>query len=242
MTSSSSLLNVVSFLATVNTIFLFYSPLPTIRKCVKTRTVGQLIIDYYCFQFISCVVWFLYGVCVASRPIIIVNLAGVISASYLVNAFLSVLRDEEKVPTSSLIRSYRQSCHATCASLGISVCFIIFFALCQKYQTIKLAETLLGVAGGLFAVMMFTSPLSIVRRVIQTRNSSVIQPVTLLFCTISATLWTLYGLLASDMFVLAPNSLCILSCLVQWYLVVRYNSTTVVHTLHDSANVNIQKN
>lgn len=69
----------------------------------------------------------------------------------------------------------------------------------------------------LSTIALFSSPLMTVNKVMRTRNAESAAGF------ISNTLWTLYGVAANEVFVWAPNVVCVLMGLVQILLYVKYN-------------------
>lgn len=85
------------------------------------------------------------------------------------------------------------------------------------------AVTVFGYVSLLTTVGFYASPLATLRRVVQTQNAASIPIGMVVAGTICNSLWALYGLAKSDMFLFVPNAVCVVLGVWQILLYVKYN-------------------
>ncbi|OWY94896.1 hypothetical protein PHMEG_00035246 [Phytophthora megakarya] len=79
--------------------------------------------------------------------------------------------------------------------------------------------TVLGIFADIMAVIMFGSPLMLMGDVIRTKNSKIIAAPMAFSGLLNGALWTTYGILQTDYYVLVPNAIGAVLCFVQVMLV-----------------------
>ena len=84
-------------------------------------------------------------------------------------------------------------------------------------------EQVLGASAALFSIVLMSSPLATMRKVVETQDSSIMNANMSAVIFANATSWTLYGwLVAADPVVWVPNALGSASALVQLALLHRF--------------------
>jgi solute carrier family 50 protein (sugar transporter) len=89
------------------------------------------------------------------------------------------------------------------------------------------------------SVLLFGSPLMTMRRVIMTKNSQIISIGLAGPGAVNGFLWSLYGILESDNFVLTPNCIACCLCIIQVILIFVYPRSKIVDV--DSPGSNEKK-
>ncbi|KAK6938326.1 SWEET sugar transporter [Dillenia turbinata] len=85
-------------------------------------------------------------------------------------------------------------------TIFLAVALVSLFALHHKHRTI-----FCGIAAATFSIIMYASPLSIMRMVIKTKSVEYMPFFLSLFVFLCGTSWFIYGLLGRDPFVAVPN-------------------------------------
>lgn len=223
----SALLTIISVLATSASVGLLASPIVTVRQLEKAKSIGVLTITFFCAQLMNCVVWSMYGIQQGALPVIICNALGTSIATYCILVFLSVAKVEEKSGHPLQSTTLRQ-CYQT--ALGVAALAVIFlFLILILYNTVGYAVSsqLNGVCGGCCSVIMLSSPLGMAKTIIKNKNAQGLQPLVMAFGTANSILWSLYGILVGDWYIITPNVLCAVACFFQFYLLLRYGRRPV---------------
>lgn len=91
------------------------------------------------------------------------------------------------------------------------------------HESTEEAGDVLGCIGVLTSIGTVMSPLMTARKVVRTKDASSI-PIELCSASlVSSALWMLYGLASNEVFVWAPNVVCVFMALAQILLYVKYN-------------------
>ncbi|KAF4319183.1 hypothetical protein BBO99_00005078 [Phytophthora kernoviae] len=114
-----------------------------------------------------------------------------------------------------------------------SIFFGVVFALIVALTLYRFLGTqdddtiakVLGYFADVMAIVMFGSPLMLMGDVIKTKNSEIIAAPMAVSGFINGALWSAYGIMQTDYYVLVPNATSGLLCLVQVILVVVFPRT-----------------
>ncbi|CAN6338285.1 unnamed protein product [Urochloa humidicola] len=212
--------NVISFMT-------FLAPIPTFYRIYKSKSTEGFQSVPYVVALFSAMLWIFYAMIKSNEILLItINVAGcVIETIYVVMYF--VYADKKARWFTAKI------------FLGLNVGFfgaIMLFTL-LLFKGDKRIVTLGWICVG-FSVSVFVSPLSIIKRVIQTRSVEYMPFNLSLSLTLSAVVWFLYGLLIKDKYVALPNVLGFTFGVVQMILYVFYmNKTPVVASGKDTGKL-----
>ncbi|KAK9740913.1 hypothetical protein RND81_03G070400 [Saponaria officinalis] len=121
-----------------------------------------------------------------------INGTGAVIESVYVLVFLILAPKKEKLKIGGLL--------ALILSIFAAVAFVSLFALHGNKRKI-----FCGIAASVFSIIMYGSPLSIMRLVIKTKSVEYMPFLLSLFCFLCGTSWFIYGLLGHDPFVAVPN-------------------------------------
>ncbi|XP_052182008.1 bidirectional sugar transporter SWEET5 [Diospyros lotus] len=202
--------NVISF-------FLFISPLPTIWKIFKSKSVQEFRPDPYVATTLNCAMWVFYGLPFIHPDnllVLTINGAGLIIELIYVFVFLSF----SAWPLRRKI----------IIALVIEAIFFVGLACITLtiLHTTKTRSKLVGGFGVFFNIIMYISPLTVMRMVIK-RKSVKYMPFYLAVANFAnGSIWLAYALLKIDLFLAVPNGLGTLSGLIQLILYVIYYKTT----------------
>jgi solute carrier family 50 protein (sugar transporter) len=204
---------------------LYLAPIPTIRQISSSGTVGNLPLLPYSSMAGNTFIWFVYGLLKKEVGIWSSNVFGFVLAIYYCFIFVRNLRKDGKVgylldiATPTLPGSVKQHLQA----VAVVIISILTLAMFKPFG--KSSENLIGNIGVTICVIMFASPLSVMKVVVQTKSAkSIPLPFTLL-TTLNCFMWTVFGWFAmNDVNVYLPNVLGLTSGIVQIVLKLIYGS------------------
>ncbi|CAI9115607.1 OLC1v1016549C1 [Oldenlandia corymbosa var. corymbosa] len=176
-------------------LFLFLAPLITFRRIVKKRSTEQFSGVPYVMTLLNCLLSAWYGMPFVSPHNLLVstiNGTGAAIESIYVIIFLIFAPRKEKAKIFGLF--------VLVLSVFAAVVFISLFAL--HGQSRKL---FCGLAATIFSIVMYASPLTIIRLVIKTKSVEFMPFFLSLFVFLCGTSWFIFGLLGKDPFVAIPN-------------------------------------
>jgi solute carrier family 50 protein (sugar transporter) len=177
-------------------ISMFLSPAPTFWKIFKARSTLQYSGLPYALTLFNCMLWVLYGnpmVLKGGTLILIVNAAGAAISICFLTVFLTYTNKEGRRIIGPLV--------ATEVAATATIALILFLAIPHQ-PTRKLVSGTLCV---LVTVAMYGAPLSVMKMVIQTKSVEYMPFLLSLFMTLNTSIWTGYGAVSKDIFVIIPN-------------------------------------
>lgn len=185
------------FLAPIASVLVGFSPLPTIQRIVRDRKVGTLPLLPYSTMIINSILWFAYGLLKANATIWSCNgINLVLGIYYLVNYI-------EFAPTASptLPGSIHQHIQAVLVTLVGTIVLILLPVMNDP-------AWLIGKVGMCIGVLLFASPLAVLRVVITTKSARSIPLPFTIASTINCLLWTVFGIWqVEDPNIYIPNAL-----------------------------------
>ncbi|XP_052171127.1 bidirectional sugar transporter SWEET4-like [Diospyros lotus] len=228
MVSTDAARTAVGILGNVISIMLFMSPVPTFVKIWKKGGVEQYSAAPYLATLVNCCLWVLYGLpMVQPHSLLVVTINGsgtVIELVYLL-LFLrfSDARKRLRVLAIMLIEL------VFVAALALSVLTLA--------HTTKLRSTIVGSIAIVGNIMMYASPLSVMRMVIKTKSVEYM-PLSLSLASFgNGVCWTIYALIRFDPFIAAPNGLGSLLGLAQLALYWTFYKSTKRQMLENQGKV-----
>ncbi|KAJ7945072.1 Bidirectional sugar transporter SWEET [Quillaja saponaria] len=217
MTSPDIARTVVGIIGNVISLFLFLSPLPTFVQIWKKKSVEQYSPAPYLATLVNCMVWTLYGIpMVHPHSILVVTINGSGTAIELIYVILFLIYSDKKKRLKVLL------------VLMIELIFITVLTLLVLtiVHSIKKRSAIVGTICILFNIMMYASPLAVMKLVITTKSVEYM-PFFLSFASFAnGVAWTSYALIRFDPFITIPNGLGTLFGLAQLLLYATYYKST----------------
>lgn len=176
-------------------LFLFLAPVVTFKRVLKNKSTEQFSGIPYVMTLLNCLLAAWYGLPFVSPNnilVTIINGAGAVLETIYVLFFLVFAPKKEKLKVGSLF--------ALVLSVFAAIVLVSILALHGNAR-----KVFCGVAASVFSIIMYGSPLSIMRLVIKTRSVEYMPFFLSLFCFLCGTSWFIYGLLGQDPFVAVPN-------------------------------------
>ncbi|CAN4093124.1 unnamed protein product [Withania somnifera] len=195
--------------------FLVYlSPLPTFYRIYKRKsTEGFQSIPYSVSLFSAML--YLYYAYLKDYEILLITINGFgtgIELIYL-TIFLMYATRESKIFTLRLLLLFN--------ILVLGGIVVLTYLLAKNNE---LRISIVGWICAVFSVSVFAAPLSIMRRVIQTKSVEFMPFPLSFFLTICAVMWFFYGLLKKDMYIATPNILGFTFGIAQMILYAMYKN------------------
>ncbi|XP_039159061.1 bidirectional sugar transporter SWEET4-like [Eucalyptus grandis] len=214
MVTAETARNVVGIIGNVISFGLFLSPCPTFYRIVKNKSVEEFKVDPYLATVLNCIFWVLYGLPFV-RPdsilIATINGVGLVLELIYICIFFSMLQTR---------KGYKKVIYWLCGE----VIFIaaVSLAILLVFHDHKRRILAFGIICDVFNIIMYSSPLTIMKKVITTKSVEYMPFYLSLANFLNGCVWTAYALIKLDIFVLVSNGLGALSGAVQlilygWY-------------------------
>ncbi|OMO98647.1 SWEET sugar transporter [Corchorus capsularis] len=185
---------IVGIVGNVISIMFFASPIKTFRKVVKKKSTGEYEVVPYITTLLCTNIWMFYGF---RKPggllIITVNAAGATLQFIYITLFLIYSPLHKKVKTVKLAIIFN------IGSLGSAIAVILLLVHRNKQLAI------IGIIGSGLAIIMYASPLLVMRMVIKTKSVEYMPFLLSFFMFMNAAIWTIYAVLVEDVFIMVPS-------------------------------------
>nr|AYV91988.1 SWEET4d [Saccharum spontaneum] len=193
---------------------LFLSPVPTFLDIRSHESTEQYSANAYLAALLNCAIWVLYGLVQPQGALLVVsiNTIGVLMEFFYVACFLYYSADELRHKVVWMLVG---------AMLFVAVIFTLVFSLADTPEHKSMGFGLVGIATG---IGMYAAPVINLKSVIDTGN---VESMSLLLIGASlgnSTVWTVYALIGSDLFVLIPNLLGMVFTGLQLCVYFRYSN------------------
>ncbi|XP_073138637.1 bidirectional sugar transporter SWEET1-like [Henckelia pumila] len=178
-------------------LFLFLSPAITFKRIIAKRSTEQFSGIPYVMALLNCLLSAWYGLPMISKDnllVTIINGSGAIIETIYVLVFLIFAPKKERGKI-----------------FGILACVLAVFSVVASTSVLafshdKRARKLLcGFAASLFSIIMYASPLSVMRMVVRTKSVEYMPFFLSLFVFLCGSSWFVYGLIGRDPFLFVPN-------------------------------------
>ncbi|PKI56962.1 bidirectional sugar transporter SWEET5 [Punica granatum] len=231
MVSTETVRTIVGIIGNVISFGLFLSPVPTMVKIYKNKSVQAFKPDPYVMTVLNCMMWVFYGMPFVhpdSTLVWTINGAGLIMELIYVSVFLiySNWPIRRKILVVLLIEVIFMA----------AVVLVTMLAL----HTTKKRTLVVGILAIIFNIGMYASPLTVMKRVIKTRSVKYMPFYLSLANFANGLIWTVYALLKFDINLLLPNGLGALSGLVQLILYAIYYKSTKWDDEPEKPTANVQ--
>ncbi|KAL2321854.1 hypothetical protein Fmac_026233 [Flemingia macrophylla] len=217
MVNTGAIRTAIGVVGNVISFGLFMSPLPTFVKIWKAKSVQDFRPDPYLATMLNCALWTFYGLPFVSEDNILVltiNAFGFCLEMFYIFIFLIYSTGEKRKKILLIVLG---------EFIIIALVVSLLMTLVHKPKKRKLIAGPICIC---FNIIMYASPLTIMRLVIRMKSVKYM-PFLLSFTNFfNGVVWTVYAILKWDPFVMIPNSLGTLSGLLQLSLYAVYYRTT----------------
>ncbi|KAL8485324.1 hypothetical protein ACS0TY_027573 [Phlomoides rotata] len=202
-------------------LFLFLSPSVTFKRIITNRSTEQFSGIPYVMTLLNCLLATWYGLPFISPNnylVSAINGTGAVIECVYVLIFLIYAPKKEKTKILALL-----FCIIT---IFATIALVSVFAFMNQ---MKKRQLLSGFAATIFSIIMYASPLSVMRMVIKTKSVEYMPFLLSLFVFLCGTSWFIYGLLGNDKFLYIPNGFgCFLGAMqLTLYAIYRKNKDEI---------------
>ncbi|KAI3464611.1 hypothetical protein Pfo_021274 [Paulownia fortunei] len=186
-------------------LFLFLSPTVTFKRIITKRSTEQFSGIPYVMTLLNCLLAAWYGLPFISTDnylVSAINGTGAVIESVYVLIFLIFAPRKEKAKI-----------------LGLLLCILAIFSTIALVSVFAFhgqskKQKLCGFAASIFSIIMYASPLSVMRMVIKTKSVEYMPFLLSMFVFLCGTSWFIYGLIGKDKFLYVPNGFgCLLGAM-----------------------------
>ncbi|KAJ9677711.1 hypothetical protein PVL29_022600 [Vitis rotundifolia] len=217
MVSKDTARTIVGIIGNIISFCLFASPIPTFKKIYHEKTVGGFKPDPYLATVASCCLWVIYGLPFVhpdSTLVLTINAIGLVMEIIYVSIFFTYSDWAKRKKT-----------------LMALVCIVIFVAAVAgitmgAFHSHDDRSMFVGILAVVFNIIMYASPLTVMRRVIRTRSVKYMPFFLSLANLMNGIVWLIYALIKIDAFIVIPNALGTISGLVQMVLYATFYKST----------------
>ncbi|XP_059443911.1 bidirectional sugar transporter SWEET4-like [Corylus avellana] len=217
MVSTEAARMTVGVLGNIVALFLFLSPVPTFVQIWKKGSVEHYSPAPYLATLVNCMVWTFYSLPMVhphSTLVLTIDGAGIaIELTYLIIFFIFSDRKKRLKFLLGLLIEL----------IFISVLTSLVLTLTHSHKERSL---IVGIIGILFGIMMYASPLVVMKMVLTTRSVEYM-PFFLSFTGfLSGLTWSTYALIQFDLFILVPSVVGVVFSMAQLILYATFYKST----------------
>ncbi|CAN6713895.1 unnamed protein product [Malus baccata var. baccata] len=208
---------VIGIIGNIISLIMFLSPIPTFYRIVKQKTVSDFKPDPYVLTLLNCALWVFYGMPFVhpdSILVVSINGAGVVIELFYILIFLIFSLGSQRLTIFK--------------ALVVEVIFFVIVVLVTMYifHTTRHRSLVVGIICIIFNILMYLSPLTVMRMVIKTKSVKYMPFYLSLANFFNGVVWLVYSLLKFDANILLPNGLGTISGAVQLILYATFYRTT----------------
>lgn len=193
-------------------IVFYLSPVPTILDMSKQGSTGRLPLLPYSMMVMSNSVWAAYGIVAGNGAVWVPCIVGVGCGMWYTAVFM------RHCPSAADWLPSTKSKHA----VGIGGIWLILTAALTCFDAATVLPVI-GIAANLLACIQFGAPLSMMKNVVQTKNTASLPFTFALMTVVSCSSWCYYGyIFLDDPYLYLPYGAAASMGLVQFVLFARY--------------------
>ncbi|KZV40927.1 hypothetical protein F511_05172 [Dorcoceras hygrometricum] len=208
---------VVGIIGNIIALVLFLSPVPTFYRIWKKKSVEQYSPIPYLATFINCALWVLYGLPFVhpnSTLVVTINGAGLVIEIVYLSLFVTFSDAKKRLKLVAVVVM-------ECVFVAVLALLVLNLA-----HSTKLRSTIVGSICMIGNIMMYASPLAVMKLVITTRSVEYMPFFLSLFSFLNGISWTAYALIRFDPFIVAPNGMGSILGLAQLLLYATFYKST----------------
>jgi len=199
----------IGWLAVPATVMLFASPVEACFKIYKAKEIGGFSAVPYYATLVNSTIWIMYALIKGGlKQVLVVNGVGWCSAVFSITVFLKFSLERADLVMKMLA-----------ASGFCTTTYLLSNALSVHVPQLQM----LGIIGIVTSCIMFGGPLAVAKEVIKTESVKFLPLTPSAFAFVATSLWTSYGILKGDLFIVLANGPGLLLSVVQLTLYWKYS-------------------
>ncbi|KAJ4781806.1 Bidirectional sugar transporter SWEET [Rhynchospora pubera] len=217
MVSPDTIRTAVGVLGNAIALVLFLSPVPTFFRIWKKGSVEQFSPIPYIATLLNCMFWVLYGLPIVhphSVLVVTINGAGMLIEISYILLFLLYSQGRTRLQVFLMFV-------ASLISVGVFGSLVITLA-----HTHERRSMIVGIICVVLCIIMYASPLSVMKMVIQTKSVEYMPLFLSLAAFFNGVCWTAYALIRFDLYIIIPNGLGVMLATAQLLLYAIYYKST----------------
>ncbi|KAK8938763.1 Bidirectional sugar transporter SWEET4 [Platanthera zijinensis] len=217
MVSADNIRTGVGIVGNIISFGLFLSPAPTFKRILKNKSVEQFSVIPYVATLLNCMLWVLYGMpFVKPNSTLVVSINGVGVVIELIYVIIFLLYSGGARRNKAILLLVADFAFvAAVASLVLSL-----------YKTHERRTLIVGILCIIFCIIMYISPLCVMRKVIRTKSVEFMPIYLSLLSFFNGLCWTIYALIHFDVNIMIPNGLGFIFAVAQLILYAIYYKST----------------
>ncbi|XP_071927120.1 bidirectional sugar transporter SWEET3b-like [Coffea arabica] len=213
-------------------LLLYAAPMITFTRVLRKKNTEDFSCVPYIVALLNCFLYAWYGLPIVSRgwenfTVVSINAIGVLLELSFISIYLRFAPANAKKKVGILTALVILICCATAISSALAI---------HDHPHRKI---FVGSMGVIASVAMYTSPLVVVKQVIQTKSVKFMPFYLSLFTFLSSTLWMTYGFISHDYFLGSPNMIGSPLGLLQLLLYFKYRKH---YTMDVPSSSDVEKN
>lgn len=217
MTGADTARTVIGVVGNVISFALFASPSPTFWRIWKKRSVEEFSPDPYLATVMNCMFWIFYGLPVVhpnSTLVVTINSIGLAVELIYLTIYFVFAPNKGRLKVIGVL----------CLELAFMAAVVV--VTLTKLHTHASRSNLVGIFCVVFGVLMYASPLTIMKKVITTKSVEYMPFYLSLTNFLNGLIWLTYALIQFDLYITIGNGLGAVSGAIQLILYACYYKST----------------
>ncbi|XP_002125273.2 sugar transporter SWEET1 [Ciona intestinalis] len=192
------------------TIIMFATGIPQCMEMMKKKTTKNIPFLPYLVTNINAIGWIIYGKMTVNFTVVFVNTIGAGLQTLYMAIYIFFAADKSK----PLVQS----------SVCGGVAAVTWYIITQLANVID-AINVTGIICCAVTIFMFASPLAEINTVIANKSTATISLPLTVTASLCSAMWTMFGLVLHDNFIIIPNVLGFFAAFSRFYLFYKYPSS-----------------
>jgi len=198
-------------------VFLFLSPVPTIRKVTANKTAGAFSDTPYIVGLTNCMLWNIYALMQGLTQPLYTNVLGAVCNSIYIGFFLVFHENRNRMMLIAKV---------TFLAVLVGVVFAASQIVLAQGGSADLSNQIVGISADFFNAGMYGAPLAALSVVIATRSVETMPLAMTLGCLVASLCWGTYAKWIGDYNMGLPNDAGLMLGIVQLIVYFKYRNAS----------------